>query len=567
MELDWSNAEYVPLPPSPDPEYEEDDWQRACRDPVLRRILYAGLGGHHARLIRLAAALSPRQRQGAVGESVAQAYRALIIRNMRLSRLATAAKQCLTMFAQVPSEVEELDKRRYNRILAKLNKVGTKHEFKPIKAAKPPTPLPFFTISDSSGWSLEDVRKLHENERPGYRFDIVSLDAAGTWLLASWGLDRDRPEPFLRRMNRSGKLVAEKILSHDVYRTGSGISESSFAIMDSSGTLYIYDTALNLVARTRLRRDPRLREHFGTMDTSLYWGDFKSQLRAVDVGPEGERYLFTLADEIWCCTLQGRTVWGLSMPLKEGWKRVVGRRGRFAVGRDVDDALRLLGLCLPVGFADIKRKYHTLALAHHPDRNRGSRQAAEKMKALNLAFEVLTGVTPGVLELQGTGITCYAHLDSDSDWHEGFIESPLNWIYAASFAAKDGSVYIATHSGRVILVSREGRALAIYDLGSWPSDIIETGCYTYFRTTSRLYVIVDRNKLAAFVNVLNEGRLIVGQSGFGLLSSYELRWFTIEGKKVGTLATRDVIRAVHDTNSGMIVNTWKHQAQVRGLLV
>ena len=68
--------------------------------------------------------------------------------------------------------------------------------------------------------------------------------------------------------------------------------------MDSSGVLHIYDTTLNLVLETSLREDPRVVDHFRIIETD-YWGEFKSQVRAVDVAPEGDRYLFTLADEAW----------------------------------------------------------------------------------------------------------------------------------------------------------------------------------------------------------------------------------------------------------------------------
>ena len=127
----------------------------------------------------------------------------------------------------------------------------------------------------------------------------------------------------LRRLDRLGRFVGEQALNHDAYWTGAGAVGSNLAIMDSSGRLYIYDSALNLVRETNLRRDPRVVDHFRTIDTN-YWGEFKSQVRAVDVSSEGDRYLFTLADEAWCCTMSGQTIWGVAMPLKEGWKRMVG---------------------------------------------------------------------------------------------------------------------------------------------------------------------------------------------------------------------------------------------------
>jgi hypothetical protein len=123
-------------------------------------------------------------------------------------------------------------------------------------------------------------------------------------------------------------------------------------------------------------------------------------------------------------------------------------------------------------------------------------------------------------------------------------DNPQNWVYAASFAASNGGAYVATHAGRVILLPREGRALVVYDIGTCPFEIVDTGRYAYFLTDRRLYIIVDDNKLAAVLDVLGRVRLVVAQSGFGLLTSRRLQWFTVEGRKVGEFVTRDVIRAL-----------------------
>ena len=344
--------------------------------------------------------------------------------------------------------------------------------------------------------------------------------------------------------------------------------------MDSSGVLHIYDAELNVVLETNLREDPRVVDHFRTIDTR-YWGDFKSQVRAVDVAPEADRYLFTLADEAWSCTMHGCATWGLVMPLREGWSRVVGRTEGFGVGREVDEALRLLGISLPISPADIKRTYRTLALAHHPDRNRGSLHASEKMKALNRAFEVLTGVDPNTLGFEASDTTYFARTGSDRVIEVGGIRvesnmtggTPQDWVYAASFAAANGGTYLATYSGKVILLSREGRALVVYDIGTCPKEIVDIGRYTYFLTPTRLYVVEDGRKLAAFLDVFQQGRLVVSQSGFGLLTTKRLQWFTVAGTKVGELVARDPIRALHAIQGGAIVQTRTHQVEVHGLVV
>ena len=574
MDLDWSQAEYIPLPPSP-PTWEvdgRDEFHREYNDPSLGPVFQAGFKNQHTKVVKLAADLSMEQRQGRVGEVIAKAYSKLIIQRMKSGQLA-AARQCVEMFELVLDHVKNVDRRRFNRILAQLDKAGKKHGYTPVDAASLSS-LPLFTASDDAPWKLVGERKLQGNERPEPGFDIAAIDARGIWLLDRSGssVGQSEVKSVLRRMDRCGLLIGEKALHHDAYRTGAGAAGSTIAIMDSSGLLHVYNEELNIITESNLRADPRVVDHFRTIDTN-YWGEFKSQVRAVDVAPEGDRYLFTLADEAWCCTTSGRAVWGVVMPLKEGWKRVVGRSESFGVSQEVEEALRLFGLSLPVNPVDIKRKYRKLALAHHPDRNAGDPAATEKMKALNRAFEVLTGVDPNTLDFEESDVTYFARTAPDHVMElEGFRPEitisggvPQDWVYAANFAATDGGAYLATYSGKVILVSREGRPEVVYDIGTCPSEIVEVGRYTYFLTPTRLYVVQDKAKLTAFVDVFQQGRLLVTQAGFGLLTSKRLQWFTEAGVKVGELTSRDPIRAIHTTDGGAVVQTRQHQIEVREL--
>lgn len=576
-ELDWSHAEYIPLPPSP-PTWEvdgRDEFHREYNDPAIGPVFQAGFKNQHTKVVKLAADLSPKQRQGRVGEVIAKAYSKLIIQRMKGGQLAAAAKQCVEMLERVPDYVKDVDRRRLNRILAQMDKAGKKHEYTPVETASPSS-LPLFTLSDDAPWTLGGERKLESDERPDPAFDIAAIDANGTWLLDRSGSSAGRPgvKSVLRRVDRRGLLVGEKALSHDTYRTGTGHSGSSIAIMDSTGFLHVYDAALHVVVETHLREDPRVVDHFRTIDTD-YWGEFKSQVRAVDVAPEGDRYLFTLADEAWCCTSSGQALWGVVMPLKEGWKRIVRRSERVGVGSEVNDSLRLFGLSLPVSPTDIKRKYRALTLAHHPDRNAGDLASVEKMKALNTAFEVLTGVDPNTLGFEESDVTYFARTAPDRVIEvQGFrveitlpVGAPQDWVYAASFSGSDGAAYLATYSGKVILVSSEGRPAVVYDIGTCPHEIVSVGRYTYFLTHTRLYVVEDRVKLAAFLDVFQAGRLLATQTGFGLLTSKRLQWFTEGGVKLGELTTRDPIRAIHAADGRTVVQTRQHQVEVQGLSI
>ncbi len=261
------------------------------------------------------------------------------------------------------------------------------------------------------------------------------------------------------------------------------------------------------------------------------------------------------------------------MPLNEGWERVRGNPKAFGMNHDVEEALCIFDLELPVTPAEIKRKYRALAMAHHPDRNPSDLGASDKMKELNWAFQVLTGVDPNTLEFEDSEITYFARTFSDSVNDLGGFRLeftvgggvPQDWVYAASFAASDGCTYVATYSGKIVLLSREGQPLVVFDIGFCPQEIAEVGQYTYFKTFTRLYVVEGRARLAAIIDLFEHAKLLEYGSGFGLLSSRKVEWFTISGVKTGELLSRDPIKRVHKTGGGAIVQTRQHQVLVHGL--
>jgi len=288
-ELDWSRAEQVPLPSSP-PTWEVDgrnEFQNDYRDPVIGPVFRASFSGKHAAVVKLAAGLTAEQRKGKVGVEIAKAFRKLIVQRNKNSQLAAAAKLSLEMFATIPDDVEDVDRRRYNRILGQLDQDGKKHEFTPVEVSDQPA-QPLFAITEALGWVLAGERKLKDDERPHQEFEIASVDSQGTWWLDSRGSSAGLPEVkcVIRRTDRQGNPVGEKALGHDAYRFGMGVAGSSIGIMDSNGGLHVYGPNLELVKEINLCDDLRVTEHFRTIDTN-YWGDFKSQVRAIDVSSEG----------------------------------------------------------------------------------------------------------------------------------------------------------------------------------------------------------------------------------------------------------------------------------------
>lgn len=576
-DVDLNSVEYIPLPPAPRTWEVDgrDEFHREYEEPQLKNIFQAEWQRKHTKVIKLAAELKPEQLSGRVGEIVAKAYRDTVQKRLKANQIEPAARWAKEMIETVPAHCTHTDKRRYNKILLKLEKANVKHTFSPIEVP-PANSEPLFELSGGSNWNLVEIKSLSKDARPDPAFNLMAFTADG----ALYG-DRSGKSNLaagsagaLRKLDRRGKVLAERVISHDTYRTGWGPKSAFCALMDSDGCLHVYDNSLSLVAERDLQNDRRVREHFRTIDTN-YWGEFRSQVRAVDVNADGGFLLFTLADEAWCCSVDGATVWGVRMPLNEGWARAVGRSEQTGPGAEVESALQTLGLALPVTPQEIKQQLRVLALRHHPDRNPGDPGAHRRMQEINEAFQILTGVDPSTIdiEVEESEVTYFRRKAPDHVIEVGPIRLEVwgpsgpaqDWVYGASFSVHGAGAFLATYSGKVVEVDGAGLPVRVYDVGTVPSEIVDAGNYLYFLTPTRLYVLEQRDRLLALIDVFRQGRLLVSTNGFGLLDNKCFQWFAPSGSKIGEIITRDPIRALYDSDDGVVLETRQHRAIISGL--
>jgi hypothetical protein len=192
------------------------------------------------------------------------------------------------------------------------------------------------------------------------------------------------------------------------------------------------------------------------------------------------------------------------------------------------------------------------------------------MKTLNAAVELLTGVDLSILP--GSGAATFVRDRSELDlggsaftvmFSFGSELLARDWIYAADFAARSNSVYLAGYSGRVVMADAAGEGLRVYDIGNPPKRITDTGEYLYILTHTRLYVLRD-DSLYALVDTLDSGELVMAKSGFGLLEKKRLRWFSKEGGYLGSVLSQDPIRRVYCSADAMVVETRQRRAVISG---
>ena len=423
-------------------------------------------------------------------------------------------------------------------------------------------------------WEIAAVRKLSPAQRPDTAFRRMHPTDSGLFMVDDLGKANGLGEikAAALRYDRSGKLAAKKGFQHGVYRLGVHPLGCGLIAMSRDCIVHAYDERLQPVLETTLADAPEiiaLQKRFDIPD-----GQLKNHIRCVGLSRTASRYLFAAVDEAWCVDMNGRGAWGAKLPFTEGWTRIATPSGEFGTSAEVDDALDLMGLSLPMTPDDVKARYRDLAKQWHPDRNPVDSQAGERMKALNAAAEILTGVDAGTLH-RYTGSTFGREIET-TEFEVGGITVTMSmgmqvgeihaadWIYAAGFAGGSDAVYLAGYSGRVVQVDDRGEAVRVYDIGGVPRKIVDTGDYLYLLTGTRLYVL-HNDALHALIDTFDGGDLVIAQTAFGLLEKKRLRWFHEDGQYMGSVVSKDPIRRVYSTAEGMAVETRRQRAIVQGV--
>ena len=118
--------------------------------------------------------------------------------------------------------------------------------------------------------------------------------------------------------------------------------------MSKDCILHAYDDELKPFLETTLADAPEitaLRNRFEIPTLR----ELKNRIRSVALSQEATRYIFTAVDEAWCIDVQGNVLWGVRLPFKEGWGRIVALGEELGTSDDIDRALALMGLTLPLG--------------------------------------------------------------------------------------------------------------------------------------------------------------------------------------------------------------------------
>ena len=429
-----------------------------------------------------------------------------------------------------------------------------------------------FEVRDAD-WTVSSIDKIPMSERPDPAFRSLYVRASGLLLVDDLGKAagfEGAPAAAIC-YDRAGNITAKAALIQDQFHLSVHPLGRGMIAMSAECVLHSYGDDLELILETPLSAAPEIkaiRKRFEISDDQL-----RSHIRCIAQTADADRYLFTAVDEAWCVGADGKSLWGAKLPLKEGWERVTQTSSGFGTRAEIQRALELMQLALPVTPETIKQRYRDLAKKCHPDLNPGDAHAPEKMKALNAAAEVLTGVDAAAMP-RFAGASFYQELsrtELEAGGHRMTLTMGMSvseryaadWIYAASFASDSGSAYLAGYSGRVVMVDDKGIGVRVYDIGAVPRRIVDTGQYLYLLTDTRLYVL--RNEAChALIDIVDGGDLIVASNGFGLLEKKRLRWFSSDGQYLGSVLTKEPIRRVYRTTDNLVIETRQFRATVAG---
>jgi len=341
-------------------------------------------------------------------------------------------------------------------------------------------------------------------------------------------------------------------LRRDAYHISVHPEGEGFALRSKGGVLTVYRGDFSLDFETDLEAAPEVaanRERLGLAEIEAH-----RALRCVALTPDRDRYIFTHVDEAWCVNRDGERLWGLRMPAKEPTRIRVGGPS-FGTAAEIDQALEVMGLQMPVTPDEIRRRYRQLVRELHPDVNPGNE---ERMKAVNVASERLTGLDPEQLDGSGGGEDGFEIVISFGPAAEA------DWIYAAAFSGTGETALLGTYAGRVLRVDRNGSPTTIYDVGSVPVRIVETESFLYVMTTTRLYVL-DGDRLIALQDCSPKCDLLVSGGMVLLVEGKGVRVFTEDGRPLGIALTKAPIRRAYVDNGEVVVETRTQRGSFRGI--
>lgn len=434
-----------------------------------------------------------------------------------------------------------------------------------------------FGVDAGVNWTFTRQQKLTKDERPDPGFDHLLPFNKGFFYCNLSG----KAEGFvgaksvIQIVNNTDEFTDKRALDHDLFRPSSHAEGYVLSDLSFYGILRAYDTNLNPLWIMALTERPELQKR--GRELGLKNNETFRWVKDAAVAPDGNYVLLAAIDQAWCLTSSGEVRWGIKCPAKKGWTQEALVQNTDSVSEPVRGALAVFGLKPPVEISEVKAQFRKLARQWHPDVAVPERSdGGERMKAINVAYRVLTGADPEELlsELRQQAVryrdkasytkTEYT-VEIEGNTANYFIEMgayvgaahAADWLTCVTFSGDGSRAYAATSSGRVYEIDMFGHVLRFYDLATHPYFIHEVGGKLYLSSAEHLYVI-SQGKLLTAVPITRTCKVVVGMGGVLLWDGKKVSWLTPDGQKLGGVTTRDPIRHIRCSHEGWLLKTRQH---------
>ena len=76
--------------------------------------------------------------------------------------------------------------------------------------------------------------------------------------------------------------------------------------------------------------------------------------------------------------------------------------------------------------------------------------------------------------------------------------------------------------------------------------------------------MLRRGSLQTIIDLHRDSQVLIAPNGFGLLETKRLRWFSSDGRLLGTIVSSDPIRRIYQPGTGLTVETRTRRAFITG---
>jgi hypothetical protein len=465
------------------------------------------------------------------------------------------------------------DDRKHNGIVDALTRtesgwVPRRVEVRSAKR-KPAAITEVVRVASDRGWSVcsTDLKKVPDKYETRWKHRVMM--SSGTLEIAAWGLGRfgDPASKAVARVHpANGDEPTIYQLEHVAYRIGTHPVAQAFTTMSPDLEIAVYDLSGHRLGGYNI-------PCFGDLKSD----EDKYKVRCVSASHNGTLHLYTSVHQATLLDDRWAKVWVVQTPAAPGYQKRIQKTeddADVAARSALIDAVRVIGVSPSSSRAEIKRAYRSLAMRCHPDKNPGDELALERMKAINAAYEVLSGEsatkawdTEQEVEIYYRSIKQWS-VDVGGVGRLNFEISMVgpgqDWIYAAAFNELGTMVYLGCYSGRIFILDLQSNVISTLHAHETVLSIVPLGTTLLIETTSRVLSLVS-GEYRGHVATGTQCSITYFPGGFIVKDGRTLRVFDLLTNHLGDLVALDTIRSFWRVGLDLAIEMNKACARVSGV--